>query len=457
MTLVGSMAGRVPLALRVSRWVGTNDTETPGCDGSDSDKSEEYHTADSLPEARQLVHDRLWSKRSRKSSSSDSEPDDLGSTVIANEDSGIDGHVDRYLTDQNRKFDDLIYKNLGTVLVQQAGYVENGDRKLKEPASMTFRQSVSGAVTSTVGGLAGRMRFFRHNKSQEVAEVKEVPVETLEVFNGQFSSAANFDAFLDSLDYDTKILLLRMLRRDLGLTNDEELERLVLSENDIEKLTSMHKFETSGPVIDKIQLFVLIWIKLAFIGLKLMIPISYVIYRKFVENQLFLFNNKNFNKLLLVCIRCMRKLEHKLNDEKLQAYQYGYERTPDDKDIKFTQAQQELNDLYDEMTLNASTFFHQQLDMGERSSWTGSVFGFMLSKYLGYKNPQQPPPPNKLQISPRSLYVDPKYSKYFATPPPTATGAQTPALGSRSPPGSSSNLNSLSVMEMAQQFANEMI
>ena len=190
-----------------------------------------------------------------------------------------------------------------------------------------------------------------------------------------------------------------------------------------------------------------------------MIPISYLIYTKFVENQLFLFNNKNFNKMLLVCIKVMRTLEHKLNDEKIQPYQYGYDRTQAlEKDIKFTQAQQNLDELYDEMTLNATSFFNQHMDMAERSSWTRSVFGYMVSKYLGAAKTQQPPPPTKpLHASP-PLHNDPKFSKYFATPPSTSNGApSSPGLGSRSLPGSSVNLNSLSVMELAQQFANELI
>ena len=471
LAIVGAVTSRVPLVLRAAGWVGSSRSESSdeiSLISEDGETSDDYESANSSPQARQLVHNRLLSNRNsggiegipeengccrRYSGENGSVDGSVDGSVEGSINGHISSHVDRYLSDQNKKFDDLIYKNLNAVLVQ------SGHNEEKEAETSTFRKSVSGVVSSGMGGLAGRIRFFGHKKDVDIAEATTPPEEAQEFVSPALNSAMTFDSFLDSLDYDTKIQLLKMLRRDLGLTNDDELERLVLNENDIEKLTSMHKFETTGPVIDKIQLFVLILIKLMFIGLKLMIPISYLIYTKFVENQLFLFNNKNFNKMLLVCIKVMRTLEHKLNDEKIQPYQYGYDRTQAlEKDIKFTQAQQNLDELYDEMTLNATSFFIQYMDMAERSSWTRSVFGYMVSKYLGAAKTQQPPPPTKpLHASP-PLHNDPKFSKYFATPPSTSNGApSSPGLGSRSLPGSSVNLNSLSVMELAQQFANELI
>lgn len=467
-SIVGAVTSRVPLVLRAAGWMGSSRSAS-GDDRSvaseDGETTDGYESANSSPQTRQLVHNRLLSNRATAApeDSCSGENGFVGVSVNGSHgsvDGSVNGsvtgsvsghnHVDRYLSDQNRKFDDLIYKNLNAVFDKEID---------KEPETSTFRKSVSGVVTSGMGGLAGRIRFFGHAKDMDIAESSTPSPENQEIVSPALNSAMIFDNFLDSLDYDTKIQLLIMLRRDLGLTNDEELERLVLNENDIEKLTSMHKFETTGPVIDKIQLFVLILIKLMFIGIKLMIPISYLLYTKFVENQLFLFNNKNFNKLLLVCIKVMRTLEHKLNDEKIQPYQYGYDRTQAlEKDIKFSQAQQNLDELYDEMTLHASSFFNQQLDMAERSSWTRSVFGYMLSKYLGAAKTQQPPPPAKPLQVPQPLHNDPKFSKYFATPPSTSNGSPpSPNLGQRSLPGSSSNLNSLSVMELAQQFANDLI
>lgn len=467
--IVGAVTSRVPLVLRAAGWVGSSRSESSdeiSEISEDGESTDDYESANSSPQARQLVHNRLLSNRNSGGGGIEAIPEENGyCRGCSGENGSVDGsvnghissHVDSYLSDQNRKFDDLIYKNLNAVLVQ-SGHNENGE---KEAETSTFRKSVSGVVTSGMGGLAGRIRLFGHGKDMDITEARTPPEETQEMASPAFNSAVTFDSFLDSLDYDTKIQLLKMLRRDLGLTNDDELERLVMNENDIEKLTSMHKFETTGPVIDKIQLFVLILIKLMFIGIKLMIPISYLIYTKFVENQLFLFNNKNFNKLLLVCIKFMRTLEHKLNDDKIQPYQYGYERTQAlEKDMRFTQAQQNLDELYDEMTLNATSFFNQHMDMAERSSWTRSVFGYMLSKYLGAAKTQQPPsnPTKPLNGPQQPLHIDPKFSKYFATPPSTTNGSpSSPSLGARSLPGSSANLNSLSVMELAQQFANELI
>lgn len=467
-SLVGSVASRVPLALRAAKWAAGKSQDGKSDHGSElEDGSDDYASAESSPHARQLVHNRLIKNRSADSDVGNSVAWNIEAATTGVDEEALHGHVDRYLNDQNKKFDDLIYKNLNAVLEQQSGYDENKDAENHDTESTTYINSLSNAVTSRIGGIAGRIKLFGFRQQEGPDETRShILPETRALQSSIFNEAIAMDDFLDSLDYETKTQLLKMLRRDLGLTNDEELERLVLNENDIEKLTSMNKFETTGPLIDKIQLFVLVWIKLAFIGIKLMIPISYLVYTKFANNLLFLFNNRNFNKLLLICIRFMRTVEHKLNNDRLQPYQYGYEKDPAlQKELNFARTQQNLDELYDEMTLNASTFFHHQLDIAEKNSWTRSMAGYMLGKYLGTaKNQpatQQPTKTtvnNSLHVSQHSLYMDPKYSKYFATPPATANGSLSPTeLGSRSLPGSSSNLNSFSVMELAQQFANELI
>lgn len=170
--------------------------------------------------------------------------------------------VDGYLTQQNRKFNQLIDKNLNYVAHNNLTDV------YKEPGSNSSPRDM-----------------FDSNQR----------------YGDDDYNLLLMDKFIMSLDENNKIKLYQKLSQELGPSN-KMMHYSLLNEdkNYIKTLT----------VFEKCELVMILMIKLNFLLIKYSVPITKKLYNKFVTNQMFLLNNDNFNRLLNLIIKLLNNLEN---------------------------------------------------------------------------------------------------------------------------------------------------
>ena len=111
------------------------------------------------------------------------------------------------------------------------------------------------------------------------------------------------DIFLDSLDEKTKINLLHLLRKDLNMYNDQDAT--LSPQSAVKTLYYNENIST----IDKVQIFIIISVKLFITGIKLFIPITRYLVYKFQQNQMYIFNAKNMNKFFNFLTRLLEGIK----------------------------------------------------------------------------------------------------------------------------------------------------
>ncbi|CAH6719363.1 hypothetical protein CLIB1444_02S06788 [[Candida] jaroonii] len=95
------------------------------------------------------------------------------------------------------------------------------------------------------------------------------------------------DEFLSKIDNESKYKIYSKLEKEYKTNNFENLT-----------------------VLSKIEILIILIIKIDFLILKYSLPISKVFYRKFISNQMILVNNNNFNKLLTIMINFINNFEN---------------------------------------------------------------------------------------------------------------------------------------------------
>lgn len=104
----------------------------------------------------------------------------------------------------------------------------------------------------------------------------------------QSESQIEIDAFLDSIDDPTKQKLYHSLEQEM--TFDQE---------SINNMT----------LLEKIEMILVLLVKLNFLLIRYLIPLSQKFYHKFMNNQLMIFNNNNLNRLLGMIIKFINHIE----------------------------------------------------------------------------------------------------------------------------------------------------
>lgn len=165
--------------------------------------------------------------------------------------------VDGYLTEQNRKFNQLIDKNLN--------YVAHNN------------------LTD----------IYKQQNYQDLDDTYNLSLVLLPL-------APQINHFLSTLDDDHKFKLYQKLSQEFNPSNRMIQYSLLNHDQDyIKTLTVFEKFE----------LVLILIIKLNFLLIKYSVPITKRLYKKFMNNQLLLVNNDNFNRLLNLVIKLLNNLE----------------------------------------------------------------------------------------------------------------------------------------------------
>lgn len=275
-----------------------------------------------------------------------------------------------------------------------------------------------------------------------------------------FRDQENFlvELFVDSLDQNAKMEVLQVLKRDLNLL--EELlgnNEVQVMQNTLQELREKGGAGRSGVLLmDKIEILLVISIRLTFLLIKFSIPLLHLLIDKFFNNEIYVVNSRNFNLFLSVLIRLMEFFETKLSDKNLDVYKYGSQAGEDDNEY-LQKTNDDLSELYNEMTENAASFLNDQIgdrDVGEKATWKASLAELVLRKYLG-KSPAR-----------KDFHKDARYTQYFSQklqspenePMSTYTTPPTTRMGAKDSPSSnlpSDNVKNVTMLDIVEQFVDE--
>lgn len=352
--------------------------------------------------------------------------------AIASDDS--QGRVQQYLEEQNQKFDTLINKNLEVVIEQQDKFDEEFTDNETMIYLMNEFMNLDNQGITKKAKFCGKVLKFTSKKLWDYAlpekkqEVKEEPTVKVE--------EESFDEIKGTLDNQRKLKLMKSLHKDLLTLDDDELSQLMheLDSNQeiMDILNRINQPQTAGPknlMIDKIEILMILSIKLFFLSIKFSIPLAYLLYDKFVNNTIFLFNNKNFDKLIDMNIRLMTYLESKLNNnDYLNIFKYGSK--PD---------QEEYAKFYQDFTNDLDSDNNKMLS--KMKIWIP-----LMSKIFNDDKSTKKP----------DYQRDPKYAKFFSKKP-----AEKYELGYNKSVDSFKSADygdeedTLSLFRVAEQFVDE--
>lgn len=293
--------------------------------------------------------------------------------------------MQQYLDEQNAKFDTLINRNLGEVLQQQNKYEDDPGWRALVLDLATARNTHD--VTHSVSQLlhrASRSVYsyvpFGDKTAPSSPQTDPLAATTNEMVYHEYrqehtavggagrSDQVPLGAVLDRLDYNEKVMLLRRLHQDLGITYDSGAS----------KYSYGRPVLKDTPLAEKIQMMMILLIRLAFIGMRLFVPVTTALYHKFVNNQLLVVNSRNFNRFLNSVIHTMESVEELLDFKTAKK---------DGAAISSDDAMEYLGE------------FRYQLPGTD--SWAATIARHTISRYTRGEGPQD-------------YAADPKYAHYFA-------------------------------------------
>lgn len=286
-------------------------------DATEPDSVQDVETpAECPPTPQQIIHSRLLDKRCQNQNSSDSGSATLAESELVGSDSATDyinnAMMQKYLEDQNCKFDELIDKNLDAVLRQQTQFEEDAFWKglIFDLTQNALGRNPMFRATTLVG------RAMKHALGfvPFTGDTAQPTKETLEMEERQ----AQLQEILGPLDYRTKVELLRQLYVDLGF----------LEEKSNVKLHNLsHPDDPPDSLLAQIEMLAILWVRLWFAGIRLFTPKAKSLYVKFKADELLFFNSKNFDRAIMAMIKAME-----LVDDKLQVASDGI---PSDHNLQF--------------------------------------------------------------------------------------------------------------------------
>lgn len=346
----------------------------------------------------------------------------------------------------HNQFDELIDRNIALVLEKPQPTLNEAVFDLLDYSDRDLRhklEDLSQIAGYASGVVPWRRRLLPLQQAVSPPSTSSSHVDTL------LDALDAVDGLVDTWDRQTKVEVLRRLQEELDEFEDAHdfvppASPSLLDDAyaDQQQLADIARLQDSGVTLDRIQALVILLVRLGFGGLKLAIPICVKLYQKFTENRLYMFNKRNFNRLLRSLIRLLGAIEAKVNGDAVRPYQYGHEEA----------SHEALDDLYEEMTTNATEFFNKQMSeaAGEAlgASWQGVALGYVMSRCL----PSAVRPTAQLSAGWRKRRrgssenrSNPRYSQYYAK------GVVHDGNDS-----SDSSVEQLNILRAAERFAEEL-
>lgn len=348
-------------------------------------------------------------------------------------------------SEQQNKFDELIDRNIALVLEKPQPTLNEAVFDLLDYSDRDLRHKLEDL--SQIAGYASGVMPWRRRLLPPQQAVSPPPSSSSHA-DTLLDALDAVDGLLDTWDRHTKVEVLRRLQEELDEFEDAQdfvppasPSPLDDAYADQQQLADLARLQDSGVTLDRIQALVILLVRLGFGGLKLAIPICVKIYQKFTENRLYMFNKRNFNRLLRSLIRLLGAIEAKVNGDAVRPYQYGHEEA----------SHEALDDLYEEMTTNATEFFNKQMSeaAGEArgTSWQGVALSYMVSRCLpaAVRPAQLSAGWRKRRRGSSETRSDPRYSQYYAK------GVVHDGNDS-----SDSSVEQLNILRAAEKFAEEL-
>lgn len=255
------------------------------------------------PSASEKVHAKLLQRRAEAAADEQCHGSETSTTVDPHESHDSAAKVEAYLAEQNRVFDLLIRKNLDHAAPARLGG-PSWHRLVWDLSTARNREQVvfrlNAMLNKASESIYNRLPFRRTEPRLLVLDATETEVLGI----------------LDSLDYDTKLALLRQLLVDLGSRESPE---------DVLNVSRGPALRPNASTLDKVELLMLLWVRLSFIGLRYCVPITQLLYRKFSDDELLVVNNTNMGRLLTIVIRSLEAVDDKLGAAQDQRSSAGEE------------------------------------------------------------------------------------------------------------------------------------
>lgn len=386
--------------------------------------------------------------------------------------------VKQYLNEQHEKFDNLVNRNLQKVLKESEeieppsmrdsiyDLLDVRDRNLTHKL-----QDISSIVEVASNKVLQNSPWRSSSNNSRENSIPGTPmlqnnrVATFELEHGDnddvYSTQEELEDLIKLLDNRKKGQLLRLLQDELDIfedarddINEEEISLEKMQQEDLNNL------QESGITIDKVQALAILLIRLSFTAIKLGIPISLWLYRKYTANELYMINKKNFNKLLGFLIKLLKSLDGKINSDPFSSYQYGHGPSTKLPEQEQQQNDQNFDELYNEMTNNATEFLNTKLNsqgVSNTTTWQGLAANYLLSRYI-------PQLLNESTVARRRRHEnvirknDPKYSQYFSKGKESSSDLPSDSSSTSLSPSKieqSSSEENLNLLHAAETFAAE--
>lgn len=321
----------------------------------------------------------------------------------------------QYLIEQNNKFNELIDSNLETFLKQQQKFDE------KDANKASLRELFKNGSQSYLNYLNTLSSILRHtdiyllNSRKNTDQQNEIELRNRSKHYNSYDNGTGFHSpifnnYLQNLN-DSKDLELFVS----SLTEDDKLILWNMLTEEIQKGSKLNDNEIdNNDSLNKIQSLIIVFIKLFFTSMKRIMPVLYLIYLKFSNDELYFVNKKNFNNFLTKVIYLLNSIDRLLNK--------GERRDNYDSLEHILNYEGNLNP-HDPISSMANCMYKE-------NTWSLTALKFMLSKYMNQFNQ------NNYNESP---YLIPK-----------ANSAQsTESI-------SSDNSQSVTFLNTAEQFVKEM-
>ncbi|ODV67096.1 hypothetical protein HYPBUDRAFT_148862 [Hyphopichia burtonii NRRL Y-1933] len=237
--------------------------------------------------------------------------------------------IKQYLDEQNNKFDTLIHNNLDIVIKQQELFEEKEEEE--ENLTKLLIEFLRMKPLSFREKLQYSNRVFKYG-------IKLInPFKQAEPEMAKLAEPVTIRPNYEEDEYKDVIQVFNKLKPEIK-------NRII---DNYRKEEEMKRFENES-LIDKFEMLSILMIKITISTIKYMIPIIQILINKFNKDEIYLFNQLNFNKLMKIIIKSLIFTENQLNNDFLKNYQYGF--TKDD----------ELDDFCKEMSNNAHHFFNNK-------------------------------------------------------------------------------------------------
>ncbi|ODV77983.1 uncharacterized protein CANTADRAFT_7453 [Suhomyces tanzawaensis NRRL Y-17324] len=352
----------------------------------------------------------------------------------------------QYLNEQNEKFDKLISKNIDVFFKQQNSYNEKDSimHKIeKEKRQNNFVRRIIGDVMESCMSKVGLSSQTAPNSPNiKINRLDELLSNASTVKEKPDSRDSRFSELLRGLDHNAKMDLYTQLHNELG--------------GDTPRVADPTGETTE---LDKLQTFLILSIKLSITSMKLAIPVAQYLYQKYINNQIYLVNNKNAHSLADFVLKMMKGLESQLSHKEEWISRTYSKESPKPEQVGKNQQEEgldeKLDSFYEDFTMGATNALRQQLLNGvggNDESWRRAATEYVLNKCLAGSGKKED-------------YSNAKYGIYYSSRRNqdvddancSASSSSSSPVSFKSVPvtrqTSSDNLEALSVFHIAEKFA----